>query len=551
MDKQFADSMIEKFQKKFYGFAFSKTGNLNESEELAARIVCEAYTALRNVEGVYNWEGYMYRIASNVYAGYIKEKTSHETVSIDSMELSDDKDTSWDIIHKEELEILRREIAWLGKLHREIILLYYYHNKKIEEISKKLEIPLGTVKWYLFDAKKTIKEGMRVMRKSGNLGIEPIEFCSIGHDGKPGSKGDTSDFLNTKLRQNIAYAAYYEEKTIEEIAKELGVSPVFIEDEVACLEEWGFLDKMPKNKYRTNILINNEPMEAKDRLFEIDRQIAEKVCMDYAPLIIEKLKSYDKKTIYVPDSDCNYLLWSAICMTVKSQNFNAKGNKELLKGTNYAVKRKDGGEYIAFADVYQKEENSIPEKQSLYCCGNMVRDTSKYPICSWSLSSDFDTRKKGWQDNKVEEFEALYLYMTGKLPKNESTMDKYLRLYERGLIFNDNGKDKVNVIVVKTELDEERKLQLEKNSLTQSIPKMPDSLVDYIKQKSKEKLEIKKEYYPKHMHKLLEYYGSFAEVDVMQVLYMLVHNGTLKPLNEAQKKGVNIIVQCDILPENK
>lgn len=50
----------------------------------------------------------------------------------------------------------------------------------------------------------------------------------MGRYGWAGDKGDTSDFLNTKLRQNIAYSAYFDTKTVLEIATELGISHVFM-----------------------------------------------------------------------------------------------------------------------------------------------------------------------------------------------------------------------------------------------------------------------------------------------------------------------------------
>ena len=79
MEKQFADKMIEEFQTKFFGFALSKCQNMQEAEELAARITCEAYVTMRQVEEVYNWEGYLYRIASNVYANYVQEQKKNES----------------------------------------------------------------------------------------------------------------------------------------------------------------------------------------------------------------------------------------------------------------------------------------------------------------------------------------------------------------------------------------------------------------------------------------------------------------------------------------
>ena len=92
MEKQFADQMIEKFQTKFFGFALSKCQNMQEAEELAARITCEAYITMRQVENVYNWEGYLYRIASNVYAKYVKEQKRDDAKEVAGFEFSDEFD---------------------------------------------------------------------------------------------------------------------------------------------------------------------------------------------------------------------------------------------------------------------------------------------------------------------------------------------------------------------------------------------------------------------------------------------------------------------------
>lgn len=103
------------------------------------------------------------------------------------------------VIKSEEYKLLRREIVWLGKTNREIVLLYYYHNMEIAEIAKSLNLPSGTVKWHLSDAKKIMKEGMKKMRDSGNLGIQPVRLYNMGHDGSVGSKGDTGDLLSSIL----------------------------------------------------------------------------------------------------------------------------------------------------------------------------------------------------------------------------------------------------------------------------------------------------------------------------------------------------------------
>ena len=197
MDKKFADDMIAQFQKKFFGFALSKCNDITEAEELAARITCEAYITLRKVEGVYNWEGYLHKIASNVYARYVQEQVKHKSGDIAEIEVPDEENFESDFIKKEELELLKREVAWLSKRHREIVLLHYFHNKKLAEIAESLDLPEGTVKWHLSDAKKILKEGMKRVRTEGNLGLEPIELIHMGNVGSPGPKGDTNNFLNS------------------------------------------------------------------------------------------------------------------------------------------------------------------------------------------------------------------------------------------------------------------------------------------------------------------------------------------------------------------
>ena len=151
--------------------------------------------------------------------------------------------------------ILRREITYLSRQQREIIVLHYFHDKKVKEIAVLLSLNENTVKWHLACSRKELISGMEKTRTTGTLGTEPIHLIDLGHRGYSGSKGDTSDFLAKVITQNIAYAAYHQPRSINEIAEELGINSIFVEDEVAVLEEYGFMDKLKNGKYRTNIRI--------------------------------------------------------------------------------------------------------------------------------------------------------------------------------------------------------------------------------------------------------------------------------------------------------
>lgn len=553
MDKKFADDMIAQFQRKFFGFALSKCNDSAEAEELAARITCEAYITLRTVEDVYNWEGYLHRIASNVYARYVNERIKNKSGDIAELEVESGIDFEADYIKREELELLKREVAWLGKRHREIVLLHYYHNKKLAEIAEMLDLPEGTVKWHLSDAKKILKKGMKKVRTEGTLGLEPIELIHMGNMGSPGPRGDTNSFLNSKLRQNIAYAAYFEPKTIEEIAKELNVSPVFIEDEVEYLEEWGFLDLMPGQKYRTNIYIDCTPYEVMLSFRELATQVANMICEEYIPELIKWAKDYPKADIYIPDDDINYFFWLLVPLAL-THNTMSNIDWGMLVRMNYIVQRKDGGSYAAVATRYQEEVEKILEKE--YICGPMCAWERDVPLYAWSLGTKMSDREPGWEDNLDSDYVSLVMVMNGKMPKTEAVLDKYVRLYERGLLRQ--GDDSVNVIVVKERPVNGFFADIEKNqtvkwedaagSLGKYIPQMGEEVLAKIDKLCEQRVQIEKQYYPKHMHVMLETLRKAKKINVIMVIEELLKRGILKPLTEDQKKGVMTVVYSEILP---
>ena len=417
-------------------------------------------------------------------------------------------------------------------------------DKKLAEIAEILDLPEGTVKWHLSDAKKLLKEGMKQARAIGSLGTEPIKLTHLGHVGSPGQEGTVDNLLNSKLHQNIAYAAYFEPKTIDEIAKELNVSPVFVEDEITYLEEWGILDIMPGQKYRTNVFIQCAPCEVEEQRRAMDAEVAKAVCDEYVPQLIELAKNYEKDHVCVPEDDINYFLWSLIPMAVTQYSVN-EFDWATLRANHYMVKRKDGGDYAAEASLYQEKVEEILKKERL--SGPMYKGESEVPIFAWELSTAFQDREFDWSDNTVNDYIAFDMYLKGNLPKSEAVLDKYVRLYDRGLLCQEN--DHVNIIVVKEDLEKGLFAQIEKYAetdlskidfcgyLRNYMPEMPKGVFEKIDEVCERRIALEKPYFPKHMHKALEIYRHARKINVIMVIEELIERGILKPLSDTQKKA--------------
>ena len=99
------------------------------------------------------------------------------------------------MIEKENYHRIRKEIAYLSKIQRQILIMYYYEEKKQSEIASILNIPVGTVKWHLGIARDELKRGMAKMRNINDLKFNPISICKVGYSGYTGSMGDPVKYI--------------------------------------------------------------------------------------------------------------------------------------------------------------------------------------------------------------------------------------------------------------------------------------------------------------------------------------------------------------------
>jgi len=544
MDKRLVDSIVTEYMKKIFGFSLSKTMNTDKAEELASRITFDLYSSLLKIDEVNNIDGYVYQVSRNVYARFVGEEVKGRCVSLDADNLSYDYDFFVNFEKNQNYIRLRKEIAYLGKVQREIIVMHYFDKLKQNEIARRLDIPLGTVKWHLHDARNQLKEGVNKMRETGTLGMQPVKFSGMGHCGRPGTNGeDTSFYLSKLISQNIAYCAYHEPKTIAEIANELGVPSAFIEDEVYYLEDNGFMEKTAGGKYLTIVYITESSLftnEIMEQLHKIYNEYAKKVCDKYIPLVFESMKDFKIKNIYSPKNDFNFLMWSAVVFACGYKLRTVNDETDLSR---YNIKRKDGGEYIALAFTdNSSEKGDLSFNNALYeACGDMNRCTrDKYPVDSWQLDTYYDSRKGGWQDNLTVDYEYLYEFITGKINKTHGHTDELKRLYDKGYIIDDGKNDYVNIAAVSSMQD-----------FLTILPPIPEELIKEGEKLDAEIFKTIKMTYPEHMQKLcrVRCTNSLSGIEIRtRVLEQLAASGILKPLTEEQKQSVNTIMFCNVLP---
>lgn len=208
MQKTHAEQIITDFVKPIYGFALKNCRTAEDAEDLSQEIILRAYRTLLLRDDIAEPRKFIWTIAHNALANYYRDRAGHVGVSIDDVAetLPGGDDPAEEAAARDTAEHLRREIAYLSRLQRRIVIAYYYENRRQSDIAAELGIPEGTVKWHLFEAKKDLKRGMETMRTASELKFNPVTLAGIGTSGSVGKMGGNHHFLRSTLSQNIVYA---------------------------------------------------------------------------------------------------------------------------------------------------------------------------------------------------------------------------------------------------------------------------------------------------------------------------------------------------------
>lgn len=251
MEQERAATLLSENLKAIFAFSFSRLCSREEAEDLTNDIICEVLQSVHRLRNDRAFYGFLWKIADFTWKKRLRQKRLWSNPS-------DERAVGvyWitpesECIAKEELRILRRELSLLSKQHRDVTVAYYLQGRACSDIAKEFGLSVEMVKYYLFKTRKILKEGFDMTRALGEKSYHPAVFRMDfwGDDGN-----GYWELFKRKLPGNLVLAAYEKPRTLQELSLELGVSAVYLEDELEILLSHGILCKT-KDKYQTAIVI--------------------------------------------------------------------------------------------------------------------------------------------------------------------------------------------------------------------------------------------------------------------------------------------------------
>ena len=551
MNRQDVEKTITEYLKPIFGFALKRCKSIHDAEDLSQEITIRAFRALLIKDDVADMGKFIWTVAHNTLSNYYRDTAkSMIGVSIDEVaELIADPDSELDTDdNTETIRRLQTEIAYLSKLQRRIVIAYYFENRKQADIATELGVPLGTVKWHLFEAKKELKRGMDTMRKASELKFNPIKFHSYGVNGSVGKKSP-DEFFRSTLAQNICYCVRNTAKTINEIADDLGVSPVYVETEVEFLEEYGFLQAQ-KDKYIINFIISEPTAELLTMQNDMYKRAAELFAND----LYDELTSsgiLDDPDIWCgqtdapisltesPKADRNFILWSLIPYIAAWSG--EKLMDESISFEEVATIRPDGAHNICHAAVVP-DDMVLPDDY-VYMrnwCGPMW-NKGDYQMM-WQIDSEWSDRAPVKERNIPEEQERTITLLNWEKHNLLSKHD-YAWLAERGYIktngdYDGHFKSAWQIVVLASDEIRDKLLAIGERIKVKYQADFEALKAPYV--------EAVLESVPAHLKKVKEYELQFVfHADgwfLVHCITALLKNGKLKEPTEGQKKSLTTLI---------
>jgi len=155
----------QKYNKQIFANVLKLVRSIDDADDIVQDTFLKAFNALHSYNQTYPFPAWLYKIASNTCIDYFRRKRirpiSIENINREGGDIYDiipDKSTPIDvnIINNETKEELLKAVEQLPLRFKQCIQLRHFEELSYEEISIKMNLPLGTVKITLFRARKML-----------------------------------------------------------------------------------------------------------------------------------------------------------------------------------------------------------------------------------------------------------------------------------------------------------------------------------------------------------------------------------------------------------
>ncbi len=173
-DERAARELVHRFERPVFSLIYRMVRDRELAEDLAQDVFVRTFNNLDRYDRSYKFSSWLFKIAYNLTVDHLRRRElptisvhgAPDAVTPDrqeatSLTLESDEEAPDDrLVAKELAGELEEAIAALREDYRTAILLRHVEGRSYEDIAEIMEIPLGTVKTYIFRARRELREAL-------------------------------------------------------------------------------------------------------------------------------------------------------------------------------------------------------------------------------------------------------------------------------------------------------------------------------------------------------------------------------------------------------
>ena len=169
-DRDALVSLLREIEHHVYRTAYYLLNHEQDALDAAQEALIRVYTKINSYEEKAQFRTWVQRIVTNICIDKFRRK--RPSVSIDEHELvfHAGDDVEGEVMLAYAAEEIREAIGKLPDHHRTVVVLRYLQDFSYNEIAESLDLPLNTVKSYLFRARQQLQVLLQDFQKGGVRG---------------------------------------------------------------------------------------------------------------------------------------------------------------------------------------------------------------------------------------------------------------------------------------------------------------------------------------------------------------------------------------------
>jgi RNA polymerase sigma-70 factor (ECF subfamily) len=155
--------IVSRYQDAVFGVAIARLGRFHDAEDVAQQVFTEAYQKLENLKDPGRLGAWLRSITIHRCIDAMRSRRPEVDLELAVNEPAPNSAPAADMERRELRDRVMEAIGRLSKTQRETTTLFYINGYSVEEVAGIQEVPVGTVKRRLHDARKKLKKEMMTM----------------------------------------------------------------------------------------------------------------------------------------------------------------------------------------------------------------------------------------------------------------------------------------------------------------------------------------------------------------------------------------------------